>query len=141
MFYCIMFFMVKARYDVGFHGMGGSMGHFGKALQWYVITVFLVIAFASMVMADATNSYYWLAPIVLSVMVAYVMWFFWCKDYTPSILITNALVFIGTGIVAYHYMEMGLYLLTGHIYALPSAVWWIVLNAVVGIPAMMIAKR
>jgi hypothetical protein len=101
----------------------------------------MVGGFASIVMVDATGNYRWIAPIAFSLLMAYVLWYFWCKDYEKKIMIINALVFIGNGLLSYFYIEELAYVITGQLYELPAALWWVVLNAIVGIPAMVVALK
>lgn len=112
-----------------------------KSFQWYVVTLFIVGSFASIVAADTTGNYKWVAPIALSGVMAYVCWYFWCKDYDKPVMIVNSIVFIVSGIVSYFHAQDIVYVLTGQIYEFPAPLWWIILNAVVGIPAMVIALK
>jgi hypothetical protein len=117
------------------------MDNFTKAFKWYIVTFFIVIGFASLVMADATNSYKWSAPVILSFLMAYVFWYFWCKDFQKKLGIVNALTLITGGIISYHYVDQLVYIIMGTSYDLPTSVCWFIWNAVIGMPVMMITLK
>lgn len=110
------------------------MGDYVAGLRWFIVATLLVLGLYFMKSADASGSYLFIGPGVLFFGFAYLFGYFWHKYKRKQTLVSFFIFFLGA--IFSKYAVQLIYIASGSIVELPWVAWWLLFNAVVGIPVM-----
>lgn len=109
---------------------------FLQSLKWYILALSIVIGTSAFIISEKTGS---MKPLMLGLLgygVAYIMSSFW-KNFRNRVLFGSIVVFTGLSLFSPFATDM-LYVLFGFRVDLDPYVTWALVEAVFGIPLMML---
>jgi len=110
--------------------------NFLQALKWYMVALSVVVGTSAFIISEQTGSMKPLMAGVLGYGVAYVMSSFW-KDFRNKLLMGAILVFVVLSLFSPYATDV-LYIVLGLNLHMDPYVTWAFVEAVFGIPLMMI---